>query len=136
MRAAAAADDSFGGSTPRDTDPGTGDAGGAQRPPAVDGDCTSKVSFPGRFVHSPHLSRECPPVLASHLPPALLVLQVLLTNKQVGSIIGRKGSVINLLRDSSGARINVSDAIPGFQVCSSHPLPPFTSPLARTASFR
>jgi poly(rC)-binding protein 2/3/4 len=42
-----------------------------------------------------------------------LVFRILCPNEKIGSVIGKGGSIIENLREETGARIKVADAVPG-----------------------
>jgi poly(rC)-binding protein 2/3/4 len=42
-----------------------------------------------------------------------LVFRILCPNEKIGSVIGKGGSIIKNLREETGARIKVADAVPG-----------------------
>lgn len=46
-------------------------------------------------------------------PPTELVFRILCTASKTGSVIGKGGSIISHLREQTGARIKISDPIPG-----------------------
>lgn len=42
-----------------------------------------------------------------------LIFRILWPNDKIGSVIGKKGNIIRQLREETGARIKIADAVPG-----------------------